>query len=404
MIDYYPNKKTQNLRSYWILDYGNPLYDGGNAPNTDAGRTAFANWAVASMNHFKGNGIIWELWNEPNIGFWKPTPSASDYAKLAVAVGQAMDKAGGLDAEIFVGPATSGMDYTYLEAVFQGGVLQYFDAVSVHPYRPGSQSPETVIPNYGQLNTLIQKYNPNKPQPIISGEWGYTTCDACNPDYNNQVHVTTQAKYLARQWLINALSNVGVSIWYDWRNDSPNRSDPEGNFGTVENAYHNSSQPYTPKPSYTAAVTIQSAIPPASYSFRSRINGMINGQIDNNAYVLTFGKSGSSSTSAYAVWKSEPSVTCANVAADARIDCGFNGITQTDCQYRGCCFENPYVGPGPQCYFQQTSALLNFSTSTSGTTCFKAINYMGTVINANLCPTNGAISVTASDGPIYLVS
>jgi len=309
-----------------------------------------------------------------------------------------------LDGEIFVGPATSGMDYTFLESTFQGGVLQYFDAVSVHPYRPGNQPPETVIPNYAQLASLIQKYNPGKPQPIISGEWGWTTCDACDPDYNNQVHVTTQAKYLVRQWLVNTLSKVGVSIWYDWRNDSPTPSDPEGNFGTVENAYHNSSQPYTPKPSYTAAVTIQSAIPPATYSFRTRIDATVNGQVDTNAYVLTFGKSGNGNTSAYAVWKSEPSATCANVAADTRIDCGFFGITQQDCQYRGCCFENPHTSPGPQCYLQQTAAQLTFSTSTSGSTCFKVINYMGTVVNASMCPTNGAITITASDGPIYFVS
>jgi hypothetical protein len=60
----YASLSAAGVRSYWILDYGNPLYDGGDAPRTDAGRAAFAAFAVASMAHFAGRGIIWELWNE----------------------------------------------------------------------------------------------------------------------------------------------------------------------------------------------------------------------------------------------------------------------------------------------------------------------------------------------------
>jgi len=288
-----------------------------------------------------------------------------------------------------------------LETTFKGGVLQYFDAVSVHPYRPGNQGPETAIPNYQQLAQLIAQYNPNKPQPIISGEWGYTTCDGCSPDYNNQVHYVTQAKYLARQWLVNTLSHVGVSIWYDWKNDGTNKADPESNFGSVEGTYQNETIPFNPKPSYHAAVTIQTYLPPTTYTFRSRINATINNQIDNNAYVLTFGKSGTSTTAAYAVWKSEVTVTCANVPVANRTDCGYFGISQTDCGYRGCCWGQ---STGPECYFQETSASLTFNTSTSGSICFKLVDYTGTVINANLCPANGAITVTASDGPLYFVS
>ena len=31
---------------------------------------------------YKGKGIIWELWNEPNGDFWSPHPNVDDYAKL----------------------------------------------------------------------------------------------------------------------------------------------------------------------------------------------------------------------------------------------------------------------------------------------------------------------------------
>src|SRR3989442_4646158 len=64
-----------NIRALLILDYANKLYDDGVAPYTDEGRRAFAQWAAASAQHFRGRGILWEIYNEPNIGFWTPHPS-----------------------------------------------------------------------------------------------------------------------------------------------------------------------------------------------------------------------------------------------------------------------------------------------------------------------------------------
>ncbi len=55
------------IRALLILDYGNPLYDHGLPPSTDEDRLAFARWAVAAVTHFKDRGVLWEIWNEPNI-------------------------------------------------------------------------------------------------------------------------------------------------------------------------------------------------------------------------------------------------------------------------------------------------------------------------------------------------
>ncbi len=56
-----------NIRIVFILDYGNDLYGGGNAHHFDAGRAAFARFAAAAARHYRGKGIIWEIWNEPNL-------------------------------------------------------------------------------------------------------------------------------------------------------------------------------------------------------------------------------------------------------------------------------------------------------------------------------------------------
>ena len=182
-----------HVRAMLILDYGNPLYDGGQAPRSEAGRAAFVRWAVAGITHFRGRGIIWEMWNEPNIFFWKPQPDAAAYSKLAVAVGKEIRQTPAIERELYVGPAISTIDLKFLETCLRGGCLDYWDAVSVHPYRQDEPTtgwkaasnsdkvefnhagdPESVLADYAKVRELIRKYAPSKKAiPILSGEWGY---------------------------------------------------------------------------------------------------------------------------------------------------------------------------------------------------------------------------------------
>jgi hypothetical protein len=140
-------------------------------------------------------------------------------------------------------PATSTVDLKFLEACFKGGLLQHWDAVSVHPYR--QSNPETASEEYRQLRLLIRKYAPpGKTIPIISGEWGYSTA------WNN-LNDEKQGKFLARQWLVNLMNDVPLSIWYDWHDDGPEPNEAEHRFGMVGFEYHKNREPvYDPKPSY----------------------------------------------------------------------------------------------------------------------------------------------------------
>src|SRR5262249_47887933 len=83
----------RRIRPLFILDYGNPLYGNNLAPQTDEGRQAFARFAAAGAAKFKGRGVIWELWNEPNDKFWRPHASLDDYMALAKVVFPAMRRA-----------------------------------------------------------------------------------------------------------------------------------------------------------------------------------------------------------------------------------------------------------------------------------------------------------------------
>jgi hypothetical protein len=242
------------LRALFILDYSNRLYDAGLSPHTDEGRAAFARWAAAAAAHFKGRGVLWEVWNEPNIKqFWKPEPSTDDYAKLALATAKAIHAAA--PAEPVVGPATSRVDLPFLETCFAAGLLEHWAAVTVHPYR--QEDPETAAEDYRKLRELMAKHAPGggKPlPPILSGEWGYSSGW-------KRFDETRQGKMLPRQWLTNAAEGIPLSIWYDWHDDGPVETEPEHHFGTVRYEYHAGRDPvYDPKPAYLAATTLTTTI------------------------------------------------------------------------------------------------------------------------------------------------
>jgi beta-xylosidase len=252
------NLEKRGLRALYILDYSNPLYEPAvTSPHPITGQphqttgspqhpesiAAFAKWAAAAARHFAGRKIIWEIWNEPNGHFWAPQPDAQQYAALALATARAVREAD--PRATIVGPATAGFPWDFLETVFQSGVLEYFDAVTVHPYRHYARSPETAGPDYAKLRALMDRYAPAAKRgkiPVLSGEWGYATHEGgLSPD--------TQAAFAVRQQLANLLHDVPLSIWYDWKNDGPDPKEREHNFGVM-------TLDLQPKPAYHALRTL----------------------------------------------------------------------------------------------------------------------------------------------------
>ena len=249
--------EKRGLRAVYILDYSNVLYEeeivsenpvthrtvrDTASPQHPESVAAFACWAAAAAKHYRGRHVLWEIWNEPNIGFWKPRPDVKQYAALCLATCKAV-RAADPDATV-VAPATSQVPAEFLESLFAAGVLADLDAVSVHPYRQPDRPPETAAEDYRKLRRLIERHAPDdkKQLPILSGEWGYSS-------HTKGVSPETQAAYLARMQLANLLAGVPLSIWYDWQDDGPDRRELEHNFGTVR-------QDLGPKPAYLAARTL----------------------------------------------------------------------------------------------------------------------------------------------------
>ena len=267
--------EANNLRPLFILDYGNPLYTNGKSVRTAEARAAFARWSVAAAKHFRGRGVVWEIFNEPNVPlFWPPDPNVDEYIALATEVSRTFRHE--VPNEKLIGPATLKIDLPFLESVFKARVSSDWSGVSVHPYR--QTDPESAAIDYARLRELIRRHGSQsnrEPLPIISGEWGYSSTWRGLTD-------EMQAAMLAREFLTNIANGIPLSIWYDWRDDGTDPNEAEHHFGLVRNQYQSGrSQVYEPKPAYLAAKTLTSQLDGYRFVERRRAGS-------DDDYVLVF--------------------------------------------------------------------------------------------------------------------
>lgn len=261
----------------FILDYGNPLYDNGFAPYSDNGRVAFANFAKAAIKHYKGKHIIWEIWNEANDESWKPKANIDNYCKLVIETIKSIKS---VDEDAFIiAPALAGIDYNFLNQLGKNQIFKYIDGISIHPYR--KSEPETVVNDYNKVRSLIYKYPHKENIKIFCSEWGYSTT------WEN-IDEMKQAQYCIREYLINLMCKVNLTIWYDWKDDGNNKSNMEHNFGVVH-------KDLTPKITYNSIRTLTTTL--KDYKFVERIN---DGQ--DSDYILVFQKGNSI---IYVLWTTE---------------------------------------------------------------------------------------------------
>src|SRR5690606_12674460 len=76
--------EANGLRLLTIVTFRDHRHESAFSVRTQAGRDSYAAFCAAAAKRFKGRGIIWELWNEPNLGgFWGPKGDATEYTAMA---------------------------------------------------------------------------------------------------------------------------------------------------------------------------------------------------------------------------------------------------------------------------------------------------------------------------------
>jgi hypothetical protein len=278
--------KAKGISPLLILDYGNPLYDGGGLPISDEAQTAFANYAAFVARHYKGAVTRYEVWNEWNIGLGTASRERGDpvaYARLLAKVYAALKA---VDPNIVViAGVTAGPDLNWTKQMIAAGGKDVMDAYSVHPY-VYPNVPERALEHVESMESAL-KIATGRDVPIYVTEIGWSTYSG-----TQGVSQATAGDYVARLYLLAPMSRFIKGIWYyDIYDDGSDLTSLYDNFGLY-------ARDHSPKPAACAMGEVNgllAAYKPVSASQDAR--GVWVARFDNGTQ------------SVFAVWTEERGAT-----------------------------------------------------------------------------------------------
>jgi hypothetical protein len=108
----------------------------------------FGEFAGEVASRYGPQGVhVYEIWNEPNIGFWEPVPSPSSYTSVLCAAYHDIHAADPAATVLTGGTSPAGdgpttfSPQTWLSDLYADGAAPCFDAVAHHPYIDSSTTP-----------------------------------------------------------------------------------------------------------------------------------------------------------------------------------------------------------------------------------------------------------------------
>jgi hypothetical protein len=219
--------------------------------------SAYASFCAAAVAHYAPLGVHdWEIWNEPNRGFWKPSPDPVRYTAMLKAAYRAIK---GVDPSAFVitgglspygahgDVSAEGMNpLTFLERMYAAGAAGSFDALGWHPYQytgieyhPWSAWSQVAETTPSARSIMLA--NGDGAKQIWGTEFGAPTGSAAQAvSEATQARLVTAGYAAWRSW-----SFTGPLFWYSLRDAGTNAGDLEQNFGLLRHDF-------SPKPSFAA--------------------------------------------------------------------------------------------------------------------------------------------------------
>lgn len=176
----------------------------------------YAAWAGAVARHYKGRGMIYEIWNEPDHPYhWRPSPDAAAYSRLLIAAAAAIRAAD--PGALIVSGGAGPFEASFLERMGEQGGWAVVDALSIHPYVDPSAPEAGLIAANGitALEPLMQRFGK---KPIFVTEFGWGS-GACERDPKGTTDEEAQANYLVRGALLLRAAGVGPILWYNLKDE-----------------------------------------------------------------------------------------------------------------------------------------------------------------------------------------
>lgn len=151
-----------------ILCYNSKWTQGFAHENLDA----WARFVRTVVSRYGDRLKHWEVWNEPNIGFWKPKPDPEQYTALLKVSYQSI-KAVDPSLEVLYG-GMAGVAPKFVEDTLKLGAGAFFDIMNIHPYcYPATIERRKKLAEVDELRGVLRKYN--APERIWITETGWPT-------------------------------------------------------------------------------------------------------------------------------------------------------------------------------------------------------------------------------------
>ena len=194
----------------------------------------WARFVEAVVGRYRGRVDAFEVWNEPNAGFFSGTVDA--YVELLKSAYAAAKKAN--PECTVVGVSGTGSYLGWLEDVLERDGLRYMDAVSVHTYTtPRSPESANLLGRMQTTRDLITKYGGEHPiwntevgiwqperdgwRPLTEEEISAKAPEETRPNWNagwpfRPISELEAARHCVRMYVLSLASGVERLFWYAW--------------------------------------------------------------------------------------------------------------------------------------------------------------------------------------------
>ena len=211
-----------------------PHYTGRGARAEARDLADWARFVEAVVGRYRGRVDVFEVWNEPNAGFFSGTVDA--YVQL-LGSAYAAAKRANPDCTV-VGVSGTGSYLGWLEDVLERDGLRYMDAVSVHTYTtPRSPEKANLLGRMQTTRELITKHGGQHPiwntevgiwqperegwRPLTEEEIHAKAPEETRPNWKagwpfRPISELEAARHCVRMYVLSLASGVERLFWYAW--------------------------------------------------------------------------------------------------------------------------------------------------------------------------------------------
>ncbi len=177
----------------------------------------WTDFVARTVSRYKDRIRYWEIWNEPNIPFLKATSKEYiDLVKSASLVIRSIDP----QAKIIVG-STSLIDVPFIERLYQLGMKDYIDIISIHQYEAnrdfraedGAGFEQPYSEELEELREVIEKYGDHG-RPIWGNEWSLYGSGYGDPSWDEQLR---EARNIVKMYVFSISQGVDKVFYFNAR-------------------------------------------------------------------------------------------------------------------------------------------------------------------------------------------